>query len=286
MRVDRLPSPGETVSGHDLRHDQGGKGANQAVAAARLGAETAMIGCVGDDEAGTGATSALAGEGIDVSGLTVAAGHPTGQAFISVDSLGENSIVVVDGANGLLTPDRVRLESARIASAGVLLCQLEVPISAVTAAAELAKGIVVLNPAPARQLPHDLLTRADVVVPNAGELATLAGAEALPTTIDEITALVRLAGLDRAVVTLGARGALVVDGDRSLMIEAVPVDVVDTTAAGDAFCGALAVALSEGRSLEDAARWAAAAGAGAASVRGAQASLPNRSRVDRLAGLA
>lgn len=285
MRVARLVAAGETVPGWDLRHDHGGKGANQAVAAARLGARTAMIACVGNDDAGRESRGALVAEGIDVAGMWIDDDRPTGQAFICVDDAGENSIVIVEGANGALTAERLtKVGASSVADAAVVLCQLEVPLATIAAAARLATGVVVLNPAPALPLSAEILSLVDILVPNAGELAVITGAEQAPTTPRQAAEMARAYGLGRVVVTLGAQGAVVVDGDDTTIIEPVPVRAVDSTAAGDAFCGALAVSLAIGRDLQSAARWAAAAGAAAASTRGAQASLPDLATVDRLAG--
>lgn len=277
--VARHPAPGETVLGGDPARHPGGKGANQAVAAARLGRRVAMIGCVGDDDAGRVLTGALHENGVDTAGVRVVDGVPTGLALITVDERAENMIVVSPGANARLSVGDVAA-AGTIAESAVVLLQLEVPDEAVTAAAQAAHGIVVLNPAPARPLPAALLARADVLVPNRTELALLAHGEE-SADLDGVAALARaLDGPSAVVVTLGADGALVVDGDSVAHVPAVPVTPVDTTAAGDAFCGALADALAGGGDLVEAARWAACVAAVAVTRHGAQPSLPRRDEVE------
>ncbi len=280
--VPRLPRPGETILGTSHRWDNGGKGANQAVAAARLGQRVAMVGRVGDDDAGRQLVASLEREGVDASGVGRDPAAATGLALITVVPGGENTIVVSLGANAHVRP--ADLDAAPLADADVVLLQLEIPISAVGAAAAAATGTVVLNPAPAAVLPPELLDAVDVLVPNRGELATLAGGEE-EVDLDALAA--QAAGLDGSgavVVTLGADGALVVTGDDAEHVPSPRVDAVDATAAGDAFCGALADALARGESLVAAARWAVAAGAAAATRPGAQSSLPTPGEVRALAG--
>jgi ribokinase len=279
--VERHPRPGETVLGGDHYRASGGKGANQAVACVRLGAQTRFVGCVGDDDAGRTLHDALAGDGVDVSVLATRSDAPSGIALIVVAPDGENTIVVSPGANGRL--DEAQVDRAELAAAAAVLLQLEIPMAAVTAAAHAAEGLVVLNPAPARELPDALLERTDVLVPNRSELATLVGADAEPTTHDEVLDLARsLPGVSRVVVTLGADGALVADRDAVAHVPAHPVAAVDATAAGDSFCGALTVALTEGATLQAAAAWACTAAAVTVTSPGAQPSLPTRAQVDEL----
>lgn len=280
VRVAHLPRPGETVLGDGHFTDTGGKGANQAVAAARLGSRVAMIGSVGDDPAGATLRAALADEGVDVAGVGAIAGAGSGMAVITVDAAGENMIVVDPAANGRLTADHVARHAAVVGGAAVVLVQLEVPVAAVVAAADAVTGRLVLNPAPAAPLPAGLLARVDVLVPNATELATLTGGP-VPDGIDEAVAAARaLRGPAAVVVTLGARGAVVVDGDRALHVPAPRVRAVDPTAAGDAFCGGLADALGRGADLDEAVRWAVRCGAITATRWGAQSSLPTRADVE------
>lgn len=280
VRVQRHPVPGETVLGGDASRHPGGKGANQAVAAARLGRRVAMVGCVGDDDAGRFLTDALAADRVDTAMVRAVVDTPTGMALITVDEHAENAIVVSPGANVRLTRDDVVAAAGMLAGAAVVLLQLEVPDEAVLAAAEAAAGTVVLNPAPARPLPAALLGRTDVLVPNRSELALLAGAD-VPSDLDGVAALARsLHGPAAVVVTLGAQGALVVDGGTVTHIPPAAVTPVDTTAAGDAFCGALADALTGGSDLAAAAGWAARVAGVAVTRHGAQPSLPRRDEVE------
>lgn len=268
VSVERHPAPGETVIGGDVRELPGGKGANQAVAAARLGAEVALVGRVGADEAGRRLRAGLLAEGVDVTLLVDDPQAPSGRALIAVDAAGENTIVVSSGANARVGRADVDAAAQLLADAAVTLLQHELPAAAVDAAAAAAGGTVVLNPAPAR----GLSCRCDVLVPNAGELEALAG----PGPPAEAAA--RLA-LDAVVVTLGSRGALVLERGRTEAIAAPVVEAVDTTGAGDAFCGALAQALDGGAGLVEAARWAVAAAAVSVTRPGAQAGLPTRAQV-------
>jgi len=273
IRVPGLPGPGETVTGGDLFTNPGGKGANQAVAAARLGRRVAMVGRVGDDQAGRDLLASLEADGVDSAQVRTLAGVPSGTAFITVSEDGENQIVVSPGANARLTPGDVAAAGPALGAAAVTLLQLEIPLESVAAAARTAGGLVVLNPAPMRPLPAELLGRVDVLVPNRVELAQLAGGRP-PGTVEEAARLAGRLAARAVVVTLGADGALVVEAGRHGHVPAVPVQAVDTTAAGDAFCGGLADALAAGASLQDAARQAVRVAAAACTRRGAQASLP------------
>jgi ribokinase len=283
VRVARLPGPGETVTGSDVFRNPGGKGANQAVAAARLGRRVAMVGCVGDDDAGRELLGSLAGAEVDTAQVRVVDGVPSGTAFITVGEDGENQIVVSPGANARLTPADVAAARPALEAATVTLLQLEVPLEAVAAAAATAAGRVVLNPAPVRDLPGDLLTGVDVLVPNRVELAQLAGAS-VPETVEAAGTLAGRLPARAVVVTLGADGALVVEDGRVSHVPSVPVRPVDTTAAGDAFCGGLADALAGGASLQEAARRAVRVAAAACLRPGAQASLPTPADLEALPG--
>jgi ribokinase len=210
---------------------------------------------------------------VDTAQVLVADGVPSGTAFITVGEDGENQIVVSPGANARLTPEDVAAAGPALRAAAVTLLQLEIPLEAVAAAAATAAGTVVLNPAPVRDLPGELLGRVDVLVPNRVELAQLAGG-AVPETVEAAAELAGRLPAPAVVVTLGADGALVVEDGRAIRVPAVPVRPVDTTAAGDAFCGGLADALAGGAALGDAARWAARVAAAACLRPGAQASLP------------
>jgi ribokinase len=280
--VDALPAPGQTVLGDDHLRAAGGKGANQAVAAARLGRSVAMIGRVGDDDDGRRLLASLTDAGVDVAHVLRSPGVPTGIALITVDRTGENTIAVSSGANARVSEQDVAAAADVLRAAAVTLVQLEVPLSAVAAAVGTAGGRVVLNPAPAVALPDDLLAGVDVLVPNRGELGLLAGVDE-PRTVDEAVAAVRrLPGELAVVVTLGAQGALVVDGDVVEHVPASDVRAVDATGAGDAFCGGLADALSRGLGLVDAARWAAQVAALATTRWGAQPAMPSRPEVEEL----
>jgi ribokinase len=281
VRVGRLPAPGETVSGADVFRNPGGKGANQAVAAARLGRGVAMVGCVGDDEAGRDLLASLEADAVDTSHVRVVDGVPSGAAFITVDEDAENQIVVSPGANARLSSEDVAAAGATLRAAPVTLLQLEIPLEAVAAAVAAAGGTVVLNPAPVQDLPAELLGEVDVLVPNRVELAQLAGAP-VPGTVEEAAGLAGRLPAGAVVVTLGADGALVVERSRACHVLAVPVRPVDTTAAGDAFCGGLADALAGGADLRDAARWAVRVAAAACTRQGAQASLPTSAEVRAL----
>ncbi len=274
----RLPRPGETVLGRRHYSGGGGKGANQAVAAARLGARVAMMGRVGEDEHGKTLRGALQDEGIDVSGVGVDPDTPSGLAMITVDENAENTIVVSPGANAKLNPEH--LDSEPVANARVVLAQLEIPLETVSAAARMATGVFVLNPAPAQELPDDLLAEVDILVPNRSELGVLTG-RGEPVTVEAAAAAAAaLRHGGATVVTLGAAGALVVDGEESTVVPAPVVDPVDPTGAGDAFCGALAVLLSRGTDLVGAVTVAVLAGALATTRPGAQSAMPTAAEVE------
>lgn len=274
-----LPRPGETVLGRDFMTVGGGKGANQAIAAARAGAGCAMIGAIGDDGFGTRLRAGLADAGVDVTGLRTAAG-PSGVAMIAVDDAGENFIVVAPGANDTLT-GLTDTDRRRIRDADTLVCQLEVPLPVVAQAVEEAAAAdttVVLNAAPARKLPAEILTAVDVLVVNEVEAAMLAGSdESAPEPLLEAL----LAMVPRVVMTVGAKGCWHADRDGTTHFAAPAVTAVDSTAAGDSFTGALAVALAAGREPAEAAKWACAAGSVTVQRRGAGVSLPTREEIDR-----
>jgi ribokinase len=273
--VDRRPAPGETVLGSDLAVHPGGKGANQAVAAARLGGRAALVGRVGDDGHGALLREALAADGVGLDHLATTPGVPTGVALITVGPDGDNSIIVSPGANARLGPDDVAAARGLIAAASVVSFQLEVPPPAVAAAARVAAGAggrVVLNLSPPAPVPAELLARCDPLVVNEHEAAFLLGGERGDPR-DTAAALAR-SGPRSAVVTLGADGAVVAGGDGVTAIPAPRADAVDTTGAGDAFTAALCLRLARGDTLEDAARYAVRAGAAAVRRRGAQSSFP------------
>ncbi|RBY81667.1 ribokinase [Geodermatophilus sp. TF02-6] len=275
VRVHRLPGRGETVVGRDTVLAPGGKGANQAAAAGRLGGGVAMVGRVGTDPAGERQLAALAAAGVDVTSVHRTPDVPTGTATIPVEEgSGENLIVVVPGANAELRPEDVAVEPVR--RARVVLLQLEVPMATVQAAAEAATGTVVLTPAPPQPLPAGLLARVDVLVPNEHELVQLAGAAPGVRTPAELAGLARSLTVGAVVVTLGARGALLVPDDGPVLLQPPPpVRPVDTTGAGDCFCGALAVALAAGAAPEEAVAAAVTAAALSTTGPGARGALPD-----------
>jgi ribokinase len=279
-----LPRPGQTVLGGDHLRASGGKGANQAVAAARLGRRSAMIGRIGDDDFGRQVLHSLSGAGVDTTATTITEGVPTGLALITVDRSGENTIAVSSGANARLTAADVAAAAPLLADARVLLVQLEVAIDTVAAAVATAGGTVILNPAPAASLPAAVLEHVDVLVPNRSELAVLTGHKE-PQSLKDAAKLTRsLPGGIAVVVTLGSDGALVVEDDQVEHVPAIPVVAVDATGAGDAFCGALADGLARDLGLVAATRWAVRV-AGLATTRwGAQPSMPSREEVEEYGG--
>lgn len=282
VRTARFPAAGETLSGDAFATIAGGKGANQAVAAQRLGGRVGLIACVGEDEFGALMRQGLADEGIDVAHVDVRAGEVSGVALITVDAAGENTIIVVPGANGTLSAEDVESARDAIAGARVLLLQLEVPLPTVAAAARLAHAAgasVILNAAPAAAVPDSLLSLAEYVVVNESEIFVLAG-EGLTDRQAAVRAL-QDRGARTIVLTLGSAGAVLFAADGRVTTEvAFSVEVVDTTAAGDAFIGAFAVALAEGLTADEALRRGNAAGALSVTREGAQPSLPRREDVD------
>jgi ribokinase len=286
VAVVRLPAPGETVSEGVLLVNHGGKGANQAVAARRLGADVRLIACVGADAAGRAMQAALAGEGIDATGVDAKDDVATGTALIVVDAAGRNQIAVAPGANRALRIDQLRAHRDAFGWAQVVLCQLETPLDTVAAALEEARrsgSVTILNPAPVPTTPLDVWPLVDYLTPNRGEAGRLSG---VPATDEECLVAgarqLRANGVGTVVVTLGEDGALACTSQGTSTVPGFVVAAVDTTAAGDAFNGAFAVALAEGHTLADAVRFANAAGALTCTRRGAQASLPTRADVDRL----
>jgi ribokinase len=282
----RLPAPGETLSGGPFATYPGGKGANQALAAQRLGGKVAMVGRVGADAFGATLRDSLAGEGVDISGVLALDEVASGIALITVAQGGQNTIVIAPGANAELTPADIERARDTIASCRVLVLQLETPLLTVQRAAELAReagALVLLNPAPAQSLPSELLSLVDYLIPNQVEAALLSGVEA-PDRAGALRAAEQLwaLGARGVVVTLGDAGALLFHGAGSEFVEPHVVEAVDATAAGDAFVGAFAVALADGRPPAEALRWGNAAGAIAVTRPGAQPSLPRREEVEAL----
>lgn len=285
IQVDRVPRPGETILGRDFLASLGGKGANQAVAARRSGAEVTFVGKVGRDEHGAHIRKNLEGAGIDVTGLIVDASCHTGVAFILVDPAGGNQIVVASGCNFRLTPEELEGRDDLLTGA-ILLLQLETPLDTVLCALRRGKqkGMrTILNPAPATALPLEHFPLIDFLTPNEAEASGLTGVSVQGLGAAE-EAGVRLQdmGCGDVIITLGAQGCLWVGKDGVQHFPGFSVRTIDSTAAGDAFNGALAVALSEGKAMEDAIPFANAAGALATTHRGAQESLPDRAAIDTL----
>jgi len=288
VEVPAIPQPGETILGKNFATFPGGKGANQAVAAARLGAQVSLIGRVGQDAFGDQLLASARAEGIDVTHVGRDETAATGVAMIVVNEQGQNSIAVASGANFCLTADHVRQAWPALNDVDLLVMPLETPLETIETAVHLANeaGVtVVLNPAPACALSADLLAGVDVLVPNETETAQLTGMPTgTPAESREAARQLLALGVGSVVLTLGSRGALVLDGEteKFILIPARYVEVLDTTAAGDAFVAGLAVALGEGKNLIDAARFANDVGALAVTKQGAQPSMPTREEVEAI----
>ena len=283
VRVPQLPIPGETLLGSAFALMPGGKGANQAVAASRLGAVVTFVGCVGADSFGDMLVLNLENEGVDTRFVVRDPDAPTGVALITVDeTFGENTIVVAPGANAKLSLALVELAAAVIRDADVLLCQLEIPMETVLFTLQTARAanvLTILNPAPAQALSAEMLSFVSVLTPNQTEAAQILDGDYDPSAS---ALMLKHRGVENVVVTLGAAGARLVTATKNASIPAfAAAEVADTTAAGDCFNGALAVALGEGQSLEDAVRFANAAASLSVETEGAQPSLPNRLAVNK-----
>lgn len=281
VRVPHSPQPGETVLGGDFETFPGGKGANQAVAASRMGGEVTMVGRVGHDDFGDTLIKGLVEDKVKTTHVIKDSDESTGIAMIAVAADGENLIVVASGANLKVSSEDVNNARSLMRETDILLLQLEVPLETVGEAVDLAAAYdvpVVLNPAPAQSLPRSIYANVDVLTPNQNELATLTEEEDIEKGIRKL----RKWGVKNLVITLGANGARVVTDEFDQRLPAHEITAVDTTAAGDAFNGALAVALAEGKPILEAVRYGMAAGAMAATKRGAQPSLPTRDAVESL----
>ncbi|MFC2043304.1 ribokinase [Chloroflexota bacterium] len=286
VRTPHIPNPGETIIGRGFHTAPGGKGANQAVAAARLGAQVSMVGRVGKDDFATTLLENLTMANVNTQFVIQDPEAPTGVALIEVDDSGENSIVVASGANMRVTSLDVDAAQEAISAADLLLLQLEIPLKTVLQAVLLAKRknvTVVLNPAPAMKLTSETLSLVDILIPNESETALLTG---LPvgsrSEIRAAASSLLTSGVNTVILTLGENGALLTQEGKSEIIPSIKINPVDTTAAGDAFVGGFAVALAERKSVTEAIRWGNAAGALATTRLGAQPSLPMRQDVEMM----
>ncbi|ENO0300620.1 TPA: ribokinase [Enterobacter asburiae] len=284
LNLESFPTPGETVTGNQYQVAFGGKGANQAVAAGRSGANIAFIACTGDDDTGERVRKQLASDNIDIAPVSVVAGESTGVALIFVNAEGENVIGIHAGANAALTTERVEAQRAIIAGAEALLMQLESPVESVLAAAKIAHEnhtTVVLNPAPARVLSDELLALVDIITPNETEAEKLTG---ICVENDDDAARAARAlhdkGIGTVIITLGSRGVWASVNGEGRRMPGFKVKAIDTIAAGDTFNGALVTALLEGKRMDDAIRFAHAAAAIAVTRKGAQPSVPWRKEID------
>ncbi|MCI6319078.1 MAG: ribokinase [Bacteroidales bacterium] len=275
IRASRLPAPGETILGGEFKMGRGGKGANQAVAAKRLGGNVTFVCKVGNDVFGNESVQAYAAEGMDISRI-LRSEKPSGTALIMVDDSGENCISVAPGANGDISVEDIRSIADLIRSASYLILQLEIPVAAVVEAAHIAHeaGVcVILNPAPATKLPESIFADIDILTPNQTETAILTGISDDP---DKAVARLAELGVGRIVMTRGSKGSAVYENGKCTLVDACKVNAIDATAAGDTFCGALCVGLSEGLDLVEAARFATRASALTVQKMGAQESIPYR----------
>lgn len=284
IKSDRLPKPGETILGGNFLMNHGGKGANQAVAAARLGGNVTFVCKIGNDIFGNETMEMFHKEKIDTTYVGITTTEPSGIALINVDKKGENCIVVASGANSTLSVEDIQKAEPAIKRASIVIMQLETPIESVTYAARMAKkdGItVLLNPAPAQPLPDELLANVDIIIPNVTEAEIISGMcitdeESAKEAIRHISAK----GIKTVIITMGARGALAYENNEFIHIPAFKVEAVDTTAAGDTFCGGLCVALSEGKSLKEAIIFASKASSISVTRMGAQGSIPLREEIE------
>jgi len=281
--VASLPVPGETVLGNSFIKTPGGKGANQAVAASKLGGEVSFVGCIGPDQEGEILRSSLKNANVNCDFLISRPEVSTGNAMIGVDAEGNNSIIVNSGANSALTQEDIVAAKEIVESAQVVLMQLEISTKCLEVAVEMASGIKILNPAPVVDISKKLLEKIDVLIPNRIELARLSNKESFEN-LDELEAAAKGLGIQTVIVTLGSAGALLVSDKQTELISSPAVESVDTTGAGDAFCGSMAESLSRGLSFLESVEYSVTAGALSTTTYGAQISMPTRSEVDSFLG--
>lgn len=283
IKSHHLPAPGETILGGEFLMNPGGKGANQAVAAARLGGNVTFICKIGDDIFGKESKENFEKEGIITDFIITDPENPSGVALITVDEKAENSIVVASGANGNLLPSDLKDIENEIKEASLVLMQLEIPIETVQYVAKLAtdnRVPVILNPAPARHLPEELLANVSIITPNETEAEILTGIKVKDiNSAKDAAQILRKKGIDTVIMTLGSQGAYILSGKTNLLVPAVKVTPLDTTAAGDVFNGALAIALVEEKTLEEAVGFANKAASISVTKMGAQASAPHREEI-------
>jgi ribokinase len=278
VTTNRFPVPGETVFGNRFQMFPGGKGANQAVSSAKLGGKTTFIGKLGDDQFCRELIETMRKDGVNLEHIFIDSKENTGVAFIIVSSDGQNEIVVISGSNMKLTPEEIRSRELLFRDNGIVLCQLEIPLETVMESAYLAKKnncLFILNPAPARELPDELITLTDYITPNEIELEFISGIKVHDekSIIDAALSLIKK-GLKNIIVTMGSKGALLINDEEKTHFPARKVDVVDTTAAGDAFNGAIAYSLSHGSSIHHAIKFANIVAAISVTRLGAQSSMP------------
>lgn len=285
VKVPRIPKPGETILGGSFSTAAGGKGANQAVAAARAGGEVAFIARIGDDMFGKQAYNGFKEDKLNVEFVKTDESEPSGVALIFVDEQGENSIAVASGANAMLTVQHINEAEKLIKAADILLMQLETPLETVRRAAEIAFGAgvnVILNPAPATPLDDSLLSNVTIITPNESEAELLTGIPVSDVNSARKASLALIErGLEVVIITMGSKGALINTSEGSQLIAGFRVNAVDATAAGDVFNGSLAVAIAEGKTLEESVRFANAAAALSVIKLGAQPSVPRRDEIER-----
>lgn len=276
-RVPLIPKPGETIMGTDFFIVQGGKGANQAVAAARAGGDVVFIACVGDDSFGKQAIDAYKKDGIETSYIKKIKGVASGVALINIADSGENSISVAPGANAHLTPEIINQYREVILSADIILMQLEIPIETVYQVARMAHAAkipVVLNPAPAREIDHDILAMLSIITPNEHEALLLSGLGIETKSVSEMAVEIQKLGVQSVIITTGKEGALYRENDNEEIVQGIAVKAIDTTAAGDTFNGYLVVQLAQGKPIREAIKIANKAAAISVTRLGAQPSIP------------